>query len=248
MSRVGGPRVTRAGGAPRYRPALLAVLALLAAACSPADEDSKETWRVSPEPELAIGQITGDDAYLFDTVESARFLPEGRILVADQGKSVLRIYGPEGGFRKEFGSPGEGPGEFLRIDGTWLLPGGRISVWDPKNRRITTFGPEGELVATNRVVGGQDRSGTFGNLQVFLGAYVNGDAVLAALHSGTEIGGTEVRPDPWVAGRFDPSGEIVATVRMPDTVIPLEIEGDRLLGRSVSELDVERVVVHGIER
>lgn len=50
----------------------------------------------------------------------------------------------------------------------------------------------------------------------------------------------------WRVIRTD--GGLVATVRLPATVRPLEIKGDRLIGVAVDELGVEKVVVHAIQR
>ena len=45
-----------------------------------------------------------------------------------------------------------------------------------------------------------------------------------------------------------PDGEVLGTVRMPDGLSPLHITEDRLVGVQRDALDVERVVVHGLER
>lgn len=47
---------------------------------------------------------------------------------------------------------------------------------------------------------------------------------------------------------FRRDGQLVARVRMPEGVAPLQIEDDRILGLSRDELDVQRVVVHRLER
>lgn len=45
-----------------------------------------------------------------------------------------------------------------------------------------------------------------------------------------------------------PTGEAVATVQMPERVVPLSIEDGRILGLSRDPLDVQRLVVHSLER
>lgn len=45
-----------------------------------------------------------------------------------------------------------------------------------------------------------------------------------------------------------PRGETVAEVSVPDGVVPLDFRGDRLLGLTRDRLDVERLVVHAIDR
>ena len=45
-----------------------------------------------------------------------------------------------------------------------------------------------------------------------------------------------------------PDGEVPGTVRVPDGLIPLHIAGDRLVGIQRDALDVERLVVHALQR
>jgi hypothetical protein len=56
---------------------------------------------------------------------------------------------------------------------------------------------------------------------------------------------------PGVGGEWwvlTPVGQILARVAMPARVVPLQITGDRLLGISVDALDVQRTVVHILQR
>lgn len=45
-----------------------------------------------------------------------------------------------------------------------------------------------------------------------------------------------------------PEGTTIATVAIPDNIIPFQVEGDRLVGVSRGELDVERIVIHTLAR
>lgn len=63
----------------------------------------------------------------------------------------------------------------------------------------------------------------------------------AALHPGAGGEWRLVRPD-------GADGEVQATVRLLDGLIPLHIAGDRLVGIRRDALDVERLVVHALER
>lgn len=49
-------------------------------------------------------------------------------------------------------------------------------------------------------------------------------------------------------GVLRPDGEEVATVRVPDGFVPLDVQGDRVLGVARGPLDVDRVVVRRVER
>ncbi|MEX0601238.1 MAG: 6-bladed beta-propeller [Rhodothermales bacterium] len=58
-------------------------------------------------------------------------------------------------------------------------------------------------------------------------------------------------PPPGPGGTWlvvTPEGESVATVAMPDGIIPVQVVGDLLLAVSRDELDVERIVIHTIAR
>lgn len=165
-----------------------------------------EEWRVSPEPELRIGVVDGEEAYLFQFVRFARFLPDGGIAVSDAGQVVIRIYGPDGNFRTEMGGRGSGPGRFQALDGMWLTPDGRIGAWDGDNRRISTFAPDGTLESTNRVRA--EGRVAAGNLEVFLGAFGDGDVALASMRFGGDPREEGVIPERWAMGRFGPDGEL----------------------------------------
>jgi hypothetical protein len=62
----------------------------------------------------------------------------------------------------------------------------------------------------------------------------------------------------WLSGGIDryggswwvlsPQGDLVTTVAMPEHLRPIYIEGDRLVAVSLDDLEVQRVVVHTIER
>lgn len=221
----------------------LALAAGLFAACavggtSVLDAQEQSRWRIAPTPLIEIGQATGGDAYLFQSVQSAHFLPDGRVVVADAGQHVIRIFEPDGTIWAEFGGKGQGPREFKDIEGTWLTPDGRIAVWDAGNRRITTYRRDGTLRSSERVkIGGNKRLGR-GNLEVFLGAFSDGDALLGLLRLGSRPGTQGVVPDPLVMGRFGLDGRLRKVVG--------ELSGmRRLAGRPIPFSPVPLVAVSG---
>lgn len=185
-------------------------IALMAAPCLAGgsfDADAQEppVWTVLPAPELRIGVVSGDDAYLFQSIEAGRFLSDGRIVVADGGQLVIRVYGSDGELQWEAGGRGQGPGEFQSIQGMWITSAERIAVWDAETRRITTLGSNGDLEGTRRLR--VDDQMLPGNLEVFLGSFSNDDAVLASLSFASRPGDRRVLPDRWVLGRFGLDGE-----------------------------------------
>jgi hypothetical protein len=103
-------------------------------------------WRFSEEPTLRIGAVSGPEAYQFTDVVGAVRTGEGRIVVADQGASELRVFGPDGGFLFRIGRNGEGPGEFRRLEYVGVFGSDSLVTFDSALRRIQIFGPDGEFV------------------------------------------------------------------------------------------------------
>jgi hypothetical protein len=160
------------------------------------------TWQVDTRPEVRIGFASGDPEYLFESVISTRLLPSGKILVADQGSSEVKVYNSDGVFETAFGGQGRGPGEFTNILGMWLTSEDKIAVWDPALRRITQITPEDGSIETARV---EDAPG---NLEVFLGSTLDDRILLAALRLGPRR--YEQVPDQWVLGLYGLDGSYLA--------------------------------------
>lgn len=71
----------------------------------------------------------------------------GDFYVADgYGNSMVHWFGPEGEFRKSWGRPGQGPGQFVTPHGIGVLVDGRVIVGDRENNRIQVFGPQGDYL------------------------------------------------------------------------------------------------------
>lgn len=165
---------------------------------------------VSPTASVEIGEREGADEYLFESIPYGRLLSDGRIVVADVGQVVIRVFTSDGVFQTEIGGRGGGPGEFSAINGLWVTAEDRIRVWDAASRRISRFDGEGRLEGTGRVR--PEAQLASGNLEVFLGVFGNGDILLASLHLGGMEGEMGAVADRWVMGRFDPDGIFKATL------------------------------------
>ena len=152
-----------------------AIIALTAAACQP-DRDAPSTpstpathvrdsagveivenprpargsrlgW-VGPEPSLTIGARVGDAPYLLHRVRDATWLPDGRIVVADQGSSELRVFDASGIHTATWSREGEGPGEFTQLAGVAPWPGDSLLAWDVRPQRLTVFDSRGNVGRT----------------------------------------------------------------------------------------------------
>ncbi len=197
--------------------------------------EQARVWYVSPGPEVQIGETSGEEAYLFQSIESVRFLPDGGMVVADAGFLDIRIFGSTGVLRARMGGRGRGPGEFRSIMGMWLTSTGAIAAWDPVNLRITTFDSEGNRLSADRV---EARAGA--NLQVFFGSFTNDDVALASLNSGPQKSG-ELVADVWIVQRYNlergylaPLGPVDGMRRFDRTPVPfsampfVNVRGDSL--------------------
>ena len=87
--------------------------------------------------DLEIGEITGDDPYLFTSVGSIVEDMWGRIVVADMQSSEIRVFEPNGSLAFLFGGPGEGPGELSRPCCLEFAPGGEL--WVRESARYSVF-------------------------------------------------------------------------------------------------------------
>lgn len=94
-------------------------------------------WRLDDPPVVEVGR--GDGVLLHD-IKDAEVLPDGSLLVGDNGSSsVLRI-SPEGEVVESLGRPGSGPGEF---DIIWRVfgMGDTVVAYDPPTSRVTIWIP-----------------------------------------------------------------------------------------------------------
>lgn len=150
------------------RRALLA-LSALTAACSASD--ARPSWQATVDtvgdtivvrtvqgsvweeervlvPEITIGVIEGEDAYMLGQVAGLAVNAAGEIFALDQQVPVIRRYGPDGRHVADVGREGGGPGEYRRPDGGLaLLPDGRLVIRDPGNALLTVFTPDGSYSA-----------------------------------------------------------------------------------------------------
>ena len=60
--------------------------------------------------DLEIGEVEGEDPYLFTTIGSVVEDERGRMIVADYQTHEVRVFEPDGRFAFSFGGQGEGPG------------------------------------------------------------------------------------------------------------------------------------------
>lgn len=126
-------------------------------------------WTLASEPNVTIGQLEGEPESELFQVSTAVLLPDGRVAVADQGGTVIRIFGADGTFERDMGRKGEGPGEFKAINRLAIAAPDTIVAFDRGLFRVSTFLASGRLISNVQITP-QD-----GPPELFLGKYSTGE-------------------------------------------------------------------------
>jgi hypothetical protein len=110
-------------------------------------------WTVDAAPYLTIGQVDGEAPYLLNRVGRVQVMPDGRVLVVNNGDMTLRVFTPEGTFDFQSGGRGDGPGEFRGIGDVWVRNGEIIAHPASHGAPVNVFDLEGNLLRSYRVQG-----------------------------------------------------------------------------------------------
>ncbi len=94
--------------------------------------------------ELRIGELDGDERYLFGGVAELAVGADGTIYVHDAAVQALRAYDSTGSYLRTIGGQGSGPGEYRQIVGLAVHPDGRLLVRDPALGRIVLYTAAGD--------------------------------------------------------------------------------------------------------
>ncbi len=104
-------------------------------------------WILEPNPVVTIGVEDGPDEYSLYQVRDALVLPNGGIVIANEGSDQLRYYSSSGRFRYAVGTDGYGPGEFKMMSKIWLVAD-TLYVYDFGQDRISFFTSNGAYIRT----------------------------------------------------------------------------------------------------
>jgi hypothetical protein len=169
--------------------------------------DAGDPWRLVPE--MALGEVEGEEWEVFAAVIGLEADDQGRIYLLDRQANELRIFSPEGRHLRSVGRGGGGPGEYVNANGLeWLSPDTLLVIDQPGNR-YSILTREGEYArSVPRRLGFYAwafRGGLVGERIYELSSVPDGEGRHPAL-LGTFLGGEESpgSPDslPW---GFDPS-------------------------------------------
>ncbi len=107
----------------------------------------------SIEEDLKIGEIQGDENYMFNVIGPLAVDDEGNIYVADLGERHIKVFDVNGEFLRVFGREGQGPGEFGRIWDIYINAKNELMVIDERYRKIHYFSLSGEFVRSKGLGG-----------------------------------------------------------------------------------------------
>lgn len=97
---------------------------------------------------LGTRREPGDDGQHFNRPTQVGFAKDGTILVADGYRNTrIARFSPDGRFLGQWGTPGNGPGQFNTPHGIAIDSAGKVYVADRQNDRVQVFTPEGKLLA-----------------------------------------------------------------------------------------------------
>lgn len=97
------------------------------------------------EPILSIGELDGEDPYLFHQIRDATRLSDGSVAVVDGSSREVRVFSGTGEHHLSMGGAGEGPGEFRGPWLLWVLPGDTLWAGDYMPWRFNIFSRTGEF-------------------------------------------------------------------------------------------------------
>jgi hypothetical protein len=121
---------------------------------------SGSVWRDTMElvPELVIGKLDGDSAFVFDDLIAIGVDSAGRIYALDR-RADVRVFSPTGALVRRFGRRGTGPGEFSTPNAMSVTRDGRVIVRE--NRRMMVFNTQGVMQNTWSMAGGFSTNAQF---------------------------------------------------------------------------------------
>lgn len=112
--------------------------------------------RVATPPIAVIGSDPGGP--LFENVTTGALLESGEFVVGDTGANTGYLFSAAGELLRVVGGPGEGPGEFGRLESVLPLGGDTVLIQDTGNHRVSLFAG-GELVRDWRLEAFIDMAG-----------------------------------------------------------------------------------------
>lgn len=114
----------------------------------PTEFSDELSWRLNLEPEISLGQVVGEDPFLFTGIWDSLLTPTGELVVVEVGSLEVRVFSATGTHLRSFGGRGGGPGEFFTPPIIALVPPDTLIAWDTREFRRTRFLMDGTVIDT----------------------------------------------------------------------------------------------------
>jgi hypothetical protein len=102
--------------------------------------------RIVFKEELSIGEIEGDENYMFGSFIMFNTDEEGNFYVSDFDNKRIQKYDAQGNYLLTIGRAGQGPGEFEFLSIPRLDKNNNVYVGDIRNKRVSFFNKNGKFI------------------------------------------------------------------------------------------------------
>jgi len=102
--------------------------------------------RIVFNEELSIGEVEGDENYMFGTIIYFNTDKDGNFYVSDSDNNRILKYNPQGKYLLTIGRKGQGPGEFQSLSVPRFDKDDNLYVADSVNNRISFFDKNGKYL------------------------------------------------------------------------------------------------------
>jgi len=100
----------------------------------------------SLEEELSIGEVEGEEAYMFSRINDIDMDEDGKIYVAEGASAHIRLFDENGKYLRSLGRKGQGPGEFQMPIYVQITSQNEIMVHDYMAQRLNFFSLDGNYL------------------------------------------------------------------------------------------------------
>src|SRR6478736_3173082 len=125
---------------------LVAALALFG--CQAPPKDLPAASAPTTEARLVESRRIAGSPEPFAQIGAFAFGAHGEVALVDGERSKVLVFDSAGHLQREFGSAGNGPGEFRNAHLVAIAPDGEVMVADIGNARLTRWSPAGKLIAS----------------------------------------------------------------------------------------------------
>ena len=169
--------------------------------------------RIVFKEELSIGEVEGDENYMFGSGIAFSTDDEGKFYVSDHDMHRILKYDTEGKYLLTIGREGQGPGEFRSLSAARFDKDNNFYITDAGNNRISFFDKNGKYLRQIRMT------------ERYVNPYINSKGFIVANKWNMSQEGN-VRKQTSLHGLFDNEFNLVAELFKDEIETPLPTGAD----------------------